>query len=78
MTIKLINRKTNLQLAEFVDTNETVFCDKSLLEYIRKHAVGLLRLREQHTPPRSVIVIVVSLQLMHFLIHAHGGKLAII
>ena len=49
-----------------------------LLEYIRKHAVRLLRLREQHTPPRSVIIIVVSLQLMHFLIHAHGGKLAII
>jgi len=49
-----------------------------LLEYIRKHAVRLLRLREQHTPPRSVIVIVVSLQLIHFLIHAHGGKLAII
>ena len=48
------------------------------LEYIRKHAVRLLRLREQHTPPRSVIVIVISLQLMHFLIHAHGGKLAII
>ena len=48
------------------------------MEYIRKHAVGLLRLREQHTPPRSVIVIVISLQLMHFLIHAHGGKLAII
>ena len=51
---------------------------KTLVEYIRKHAAGLLRLREQHTPPRSVIVIVVSLQLMHFLIHAHGGKLAII
>ena len=48
------------------------------LEYIRKHAVRLLRLREQHTPPRSVIIIVISLQLMHFLIHAHGGKLAII
>ena len=48
------------------------------MEYIRKHAVRLLRLREQHTPPRSVIIIVISLQLMHFLIHAHGGKLAII
>ena len=48
------------------------------LEYIRKRAVRLLRLREQHTPPRSVIVIVVSLQLIHFLIHTHGGKLAII
>ena len=35
------------------------------MEYIRKHAVRLLRLREQHTPPRSVVVIVVSLQLMH-------------
>ena len=44
------------------------------MEYTRKHAVRLLRLREQHTPPRSVIVIVISLQLMHFLIHAHGGK----
>ena len=48
------------------------------MEYIRKHAVRLLRLREQHTPPRSVIIIVISSQLMHFLIHAHGGKLAII
>ena len=48
------------------------------MEYIRKHAVRLLRLREQHTPPRSVIVIVIGLQLIHFLIHAHGGKLAII
>ena len=37
------------------------------MEYIRKHAVRLLRLREQHTPPRSVIIIVVSLQLTHFL-----------
>ena len=48
------------------------------MEYIRKHAVRLLRLREQHTPPRSVIIVVISSQLMHFLIHAHGGKLAII
>ena len=48
------------------------------MEYVRKQAVRLLRLREQHTPPRSVVVIVISLQLMHFLIHAHGGKLAII
>ena len=48
------------------------------MEYVRKHAVRLLRLREQHTPPRSVIIIVISLQLMHFLIHAHGEKLAII
>ena len=60
-----------------------IFVEKSTnselkLEYIRKQAVRLLRLREQHTPPRSVVVIVVSLQLMHFLIHAHGGKLAII
>ena len=49
-----------------------------LLEYIRKHAVRLLRLREQHTPPHSVIVIVVSLQLMHFLIHTSRGKSNII
>ena len=45
-----------------------------LVEYIRKHAVRLLRLREQHTPPRSVIIIVVSLQLMHFLIHTSQWK----
>ena len=44
------------------------------MEYIRKHAVRLLRLREQHTPPRSVIIIVVSLQLMHFLIHTSQWK----
>ena len=44
------------------------------MEYIRKQAVRLLRLREQHTPPRSVIIIVVSLQLMHFLIHTSQWK----
>ena len=44
------------------------------MEYIRKHAVRLLRLREQHTPPRSVIIIVISLQLMHFLIHTSQWK----
>ena len=48
----------------------------SLLEYIRKHAVRLLRLREQHTPPRSVVVIVISLQLMHFLIHISWWKVS--
>ena len=44
------------------------------MEYTRKHAVRLLRLREQHTPPRSVIIIVISLQLMHFLIHTSQWK----
>ena len=44
------------------------------MEYIRKHAVRLLRLREQHTPPRSVVVIVISLQLTHFLIHISWWK----
>ena len=44
------------------------------MEYIRKHAVRLLRLREQHTPPRSVVVIVISLQLTHFLIHTSQWK----
>ena len=44
------------------------------MEYIRKQAVRLLRLREQHTPPRSVVVIVISLQLMHFLIHISWWK----
>ena len=44
------------------------------VEYIRKHAVRLLRLREQHTPPHSVVVIVISLQLMHFLIHISWWK----
>ena len=53
------------------------FFSKSLaLEYIRKHAVRLLRLREQHTPPRSVVVIVISLQLMHFLIHISWWKVS--
>ena len=46
------------------------------VEYIRKHAVRLLRLREQHTPPRSVVVIVISLQLMHFLIHISWWKVS--
>ena len=46
------------------------------MEYIRKHAVRLLRLREQHTPPRSVVVIVISLQLMHFLIHISWWKVS--
>ena len=46
------------------------------MEYIRKQAVRLLRLREQHTPPRSVVVIVISLQLMHFLIHISWWKVS--
>ena len=56
--------------------NEIIFrtLRSSLVEYIRKHAVRLLRLREQHTPPRSIIIIIVSWQLMHFLIHTSQWK----
>ena len=66
---------SSLLLLRHADAKKNMTIDlTSSLEYTRKHAVRLLRLREQHTPPRSVVVIVVSLQLMHFLIHASWWK----
>ena len=57
----LKENSTIMQLQNNTVRLHEVYYNYWILEYIRKHAVRLLRLREQHTPPRSVIVIVISL-----------------